>query len=382
LQFISDTASLERFCDRLSTQDFITVDTEFMRERTYWAQLCLIQAASEDEEAAIDTLSADLDLTPFLELLNEAPPLKVFHAARQDLEIFYKLSGQLPNRLFDTQVAAMVCGFGDSVGYQTLVRHFTEEDVDKSARFTDWSHRPLSDRQISYALSDVTYLRTIYKGLSDELDRTGRHRWTEEEMSLLLSPSIYDAPPENAWKRIKHRSRDIHFLGRLKAVAAWREREAQKRDLPRNRIVRDEAVMELAAHPPHDSKELAKVRGVSDKFAHGPMSQTLFTALKDAQPLDKSMLPKKPDRQHIANASDLMDMLKLLLKLKANEANVAPKLIASNDAIEAFAVKNHSNSPLLQGWRAEVFGRDAAKLKEGRLGIKMNDGSIAFFDID
>lgn len=382
MQFISDTASLEKFCDRLSTHDFITVDTEFMRERTYWAQLCLIQAASEDEEAAIDTLSPDMDLTPFLELLNEASPLKVFHAARQDLEIFYKLSGRLPNRLFDTQVAAMVCGFGDSVGYQTLVRHFTEEDVDKSARFTDWSHRPLSDRQISYALSDVTYLRTIYKGLSDELGRTGRHSWTEEEMKLLLSPSLYEAPPENAWKRIKHRSRDIRFLGRLQAVAAWREREAQKRDLPRNRIVRDEAVMELAAHPPRDSKELAKVRGVSDKFAHGPMSQTLFAALKDAEPLDKSLLPKKPDREHVTNASDLMDMLKLLLKLKANEADVAPKLIASNGDIEAFAVKNHSHSPLLQGWRAEVFGRDAAKLKEGRLGIKMNGGSIAFFDIE
>ncbi|MGD8325482.1 MAG: ribonuclease D [Sphingomonadales bacterium] len=381
MQLITDTPTLEQFCARLSEHPYITIDTEFMRERTFWAKLCLIQAASEEEAAAIDVLSPDLDLTPFLELLNEGTPLKVFHAARQDLEIFYKLSNQLPNKIFDTQVAAMVCGFGDSVGYQTLVRQFTDADVDKSARFTDWSRRPLSDRQIQYALSDVTHLRTIYRGLKDQLGDNGRLNWIDEEMKVLVSPSTYDIDPQAAWKRIKHRSRDVKFLGRLQALAAWRETEAQTRDLPRNRIVRDEALMEMAAHPPKNAKDLAKVRGISDKFANGPLAKTLFSALENATPIDKSHLAKKFDRSHTPNNSSLSDMLKLLLKIKAKETGVAQKLIATNDEVERFAMNDHQDLAIMKGWRKEIFGEDAEKLKEGKLAFRMDDGNILFFDV-
>lgn len=377
LQPITTTDALARLCARLDGEPFVTIDTEFMRERTYWAQLCLIQVASPGEEAAIDALADDLDLAPFFDFLNRREPLKVFHAARQDLEIFYKLSGDLPRPVFDTQVAAMVCGFGESVSYQALAQHFTKAKLDKSARFTDWARRPLSERQLRYALSDVTHLRDVYRGLTAQLTEQGRQDWIAEEMALITDPATYDTDPEQAWRRLRHRSRDAKFLGRLKAVAAWREREAQARDLPRNRIVRDETVLEIAAHPPAGPEELAHVRGVSEKFAHGPMGKTLFAALDLAQPLNGAEMPARHDHRAAQHNAAALEMLKLLLRIKAKDAGVAAKLIATSDALERLAARPQADHPVLRGWRGEVFGRDALKLLTGDLSLGLDGGDIA-----
>ncbi|RME62143.1 MAG: ribonuclease D, partial [Alphaproteobacteria bacterium] len=335
---ITETAALAALCARMRNARFVAVDTEFIRERTYFAQLCLIQIASDDEAVIIDPLAANLDLAPFYALMNEADVLKVFHAARQDVEIFYHATGTAPRPLFDTQVAAMVCGFGESVGYQTLVAKYAKKRLDKTARFTDWARRPLSRRQLGYALDDVLYLRDVYDGIRQDLARNERQGWLEEEMAVLTAAETYRIDPDNAWRRIKHRSRDPKFLGRLKAVAAWREEEARTRNLPRNRILRDESLLEIVGHPPADAAGLAAIRGLSRKFAESPQGQRLLAALGAAMPLPDSDMPTDP-RPSGAPVKDalLTDLLKLLLKIRCRQAGVAPKLVASMHDIERLA---------------------------------------------
>ncbi|GAB4137146.1 MAG: ribonuclease D [Sphingomonadales bacterium] len=382
---ITDTDQLAAFCARLAQAPYVTVDTEFIREKTYFAQLCLIQAACDEEAAVIDPLAPGIDLAPFYALLNEANALKVFHAARQDVEIFYHATGQAPNRLFDTQVAAMVCGFGESVGYQTLVAKYAKKRLDKAARFTDWARRPLSPRQLGYALDDVLYLRDVYQGLSQQLARNERLDWLEAEMAILTAPETYRVDPGNAWRRIKHRSRDPEFLGRLKALAAWREDEACTRDLPRNRVLRDENLLEIASHPPQDAAGLATMRGLSEKFAHGHQGARLLAALAAATALPKAEMPVD-ERPGGAPVKDnlLSDLLKLLLKIRCREAGVAPKLVASTSDIERLAREDAPDIPALQGWRHALFGADAMKVKSGELvfqadgdGVKLLSAAIS-----
>lgn len=367
---IADSPSLAALCDRLRQSAFITVDTEFVREKTYYPQLCLVQVAGADEARAIDALAPDIDLTPLFDLMADPKVLKVFHAARQDIEIFLNLSGQVPAPLFDTQVAAMVCGFGDSVGYETLATQLARARIDKSMRFTDWTQRPLSERQLHYALADVTHLRIAYEKLRKKLDKNGRLPWLEEEMAELTDAATYQVAPEDMWKRLKPRSSSPKFLAVLREVAAWREREARERDLPRQRVIRDETITEIAAHHPTTVAELARVRGLGKNQIEGRMGAAIMEVVGRAlalpedqcpQPLDKTDLPK--------GIGPVVDLLKVLLKLKCDEHDVAQKLLANTSDLEAIAADDQADVAALHGWRRELFGADALKLKHGRIAL-------------
>ncbi|WP_173980518.1 ribonuclease D [Magnetospirillum sp. UT-4] len=370
MPMIADSRALAELCDRLSTAPYITVDTEFMREKTYYPQLCLVQVAGPDEAKAIDPLAPGMDLAPLFELLANPKVLKVFHAARQDIEIFLHLSGAVPAPLFDTQVAAMVCGFGDAVSYETLASQLAKARIDKSMRFTDWALRPLTEKQIQYALADVTHLRVAYEKLVRKLEKNGRAAWLDAEMAELTTPATYQVEPENAWRRLKPRSSSPKFLAVLKELAAWREREARERDIPRQRMLRDETLMEIAAHHPADTTELGRTRGIGKGLVEGRMGVAILEAVKRGLALPEDQIPKPPERVEVPRGlGPVVELLKVLLKMKCDEHGVASKLVANVADIEAIAADDDADVPALHGWRRELFGEDALKLKHGRLGL-------------
>jgi ribonuclease D len=375
MRIVDSTGELEALTAELAKTPYIALDTEFMRDQTYWPKLCLIQVAAPGVEAIIDPLAADLDLSTFHVLLTDTRIMKVMHAARQDIEIFFHRAGVIPDPLFDSQVAAMVCGFGEAASYETLARKLAHVEIDKSARFTDWSRRPLSARQLEYALADVTHLRTIYEALSKDLARTHRTSWVEEEIAALKDPNLYRLEPKDAWKRLKPRTSSKKFLAILAAVAAWREREAQTRDVPRNRVLKDEAILEIAAHPPDDATSLEHIRAVPKGFGASRQGKGLLEAIAEgrhSQP-PEGFVMERPRRKREPSQSAI-DLLKTLLRLRAEEARVAPRLIANSDDIEKLAAFEDDGVAALHGWRENVFGRDARLLREGKLAIALQKG--------
>jgi ribonuclease D len=371
MKLITTTDDLAAFCKPLAATEFIAVDTEFMRERTYWPKLCLAQVAGPDDAAAIDALAEGIDLAPLDELMANAKVLKVFHAARQDLEIFYLRMNQVPQPLFDTQIAAMVCGHGEAASYESLATKLAKAKIDKSSRFTDWSRRPLSERQISYALSDVTHLRVVYEKLRRQLEKSGRLSWITEEVAVLNDPATYRADPEQAWRRLKPRGASPRLLGTLKEVAAWRERTAQRIDIPRQRLLRDEQLLEIASHAPKTTEDLAMTRGLGRGFAEGWQGREIMEAIERARNVPEADLPtrdKAPEQLRAPSA--VVDLLRTLLRLKAEQAGVAGRLVASADELDRLAAGKRDIAAL-RGWRREVFGGDAVDLIEGRLALSL-----------
>ncbi len=367
---ITTTEALAALCARLRTERFVTVDTEFMRERTYWPELCVVQLASDTEVAVVDAQAPGIDLAPLGELLADTAVMKVFHAARQDIEIFVLLFGDVPRPLFDTQVAAMVAGFGDQVGYDALVANLTGGHIDKAHRFSDWSARPLSAAQITYAAADVTHLRRAYEKLCERLEREGRLDWVAEEMAALGDAGSYRANPETMWERLRPRTNSRRLLGVLRAVAAWREREAQRSNIPRQRMLKDEALLEIAAVAPTDAEGLARARGITRGFAEGKTGTSLLAAIAEAKALPESDMPEVPAHRDGPRPSPaLVSLLKVLLAAKCEQHNVAPKLVANSEEIDRLATEDEPEVPSLHGWRAEVFGTDAMELKAGRLAL-------------
>ncbi|KAB7648710.1 ribonuclease D [Polymorphobacter fuscus] len=375
---ITDTETLAALCARLAEADFVTVDTEFMRESTYYPDLCLVQVASPTEAAAIDPKADGIDLTPLLKLLVEDEVLKVFHAGGQDLEIIYNLTGKTPAPLFDTQIAAMALGLGEQIGYTNLVAAYSGVQIDKGARFTDWARRPLNDRQLDYAIGDVTHLATLFPKMVDKLRRTGRGAWLDEEMARACDPATYANDPDKAWTRLRLPSRKPEVLGRLKALARWRELEAQDKDVPRGRIIKDETLGDLAGSPPRSQADLAKVRGLSAAWAANAIGDRLMRCLQDAGPLPADEMPaREAQRPGLSSEGALIaDLLKLLLKIRSKETGVAPKLIVRGDDLDALAAGVRDGLPVLQSWRRGLFGDDALALVEGRLGFVVKDGKL------
>ena len=382
---ISDSRTLADLCARLARSPYVAVDTEFMRENTYWPVLCLIQIADDKEAAAIDPMADGIDMTPLLDLMvNNHDVLKIFHAGGQDLEIVHNLTGKTPYPLFDTQIAAMALGMGEQVGYQNLVESWMGVKLDKGARFTDWARRPLDKRQIDYAIGDVTYLVQIFPKLLEKLKRTGRGDWLDQEMERLGDPTSYVNEPEEAWQRVKVPSRKPDVLGRLKALAAWREREAQGKDLPRGRIMKDETLADVASHPPRAQADLAKVRGLSQSWAGNDIGARLMAALEASAPMTDDELPARDDRKPGLGKDGALvaDLLKLLLKIRSKETDVAPKLIARTDELELLAAGHREGLSILNGWRYEQFGRDALDLVEGRTGFAVQNGKLKMTRIE
>ena len=376
---ITKTDDLAALIARMSAHDFVAVDTEFMRENTYWPILCLLQIATPDEAAAIDPLAPGLDLTPLLDLLvRNDRVLKVFHAGGQDLEIIHNMTQKMPTPMFDTQIAAMALGYGEQIGYSNLIESILGHTLDKGARFTDWSRRPLDKRQIDYAIGDVTHLATIFPKLVAKLRKTGRGAWLDEEMERLADPSSFDFPPEEAWKRLKLPSRNPQVLGRLRALAGWRETEARQKDLPRGRIVKDDTLVDIAGHPPKTQEDLGKVRGLSAGWRNNDIGARLMSALEKAQPVEPEALPSREPRRPglTKDAALVSDLLKLLLKIRAKESGVASKLIARSDELELLAAGVREDLNILSGWRFEEFGRDALDLVEGRLAFATEHGRL------
>lgn len=375
---IANQAELETFCKSLSDKPFITVDTEFLREKTYYPKLCLIQVSDPDGTAfAIDPIAGELDLAPLFDLLFDPKILKIFHAGRQDLEIFFNMTSKVVAPFFDTQIAAMVCGYGDSVGYENLVRNITGESMDKSSQFTDWSKRPLSQRQIDYALGDVIHLVKIYRKLSAELEQRGRTEWVFEEEGVLTDPRTYMNDPDKAWERIKIRSPKPKTLAVLRALAAWREREAQRRDMPKPWVMRDETLADMAAQMPQTPDQLKKIRGFNGDHANGSTGKALLDVIDKAVSSDRATWPKIPERKIIPpHAQATIEVLKLLLKVNCLDHDVAPKLVADSEDLEAIAMKDDADVPALKGWRFEVFGKDALALKDGKIAIGLENGKI------
>ena len=370
MPLITDTPALEKLVSRLGKAPYITIDTEFIRDRTYWPKLCLVQLADDHSAHAIDPLAPDIDLAPLYELLFNPDVLKVFHACRQDMEIVYHATGRLPKPIFDTQVAAMVCGYGEAASYETLVKQIIGARLDKSARFTDWSRRPLSERQIAYALGDVTHLRGVYEHLAARLAETGRESWVAEEMAILTNPDTYRLDPSEAWKRIKTRSSSPALLARLKVLAEWREAQAQKRDIPRNRVVRDEVLLEIAAHPPQAAEDLSHIRGLSKGFQTSQMGMSLWQAIERARAAPVDAAAGVPDRGRTRRPTPpVAELLKVLLRIRCREAGVAARLVASSADIDRIAADDHADVKALQGWRYALFGRDALALKAGRIAL-------------
>jgi ribonuclease D len=371
MKLITTTDELAAFCKPLANTEFVAVDTEFMRERTYWPKLCLAQVAGPDEAAAIDALAEGIDLAPLDELMANPKVLKVFHAARQDIEIFYLRMNRVPTPIFDTQVAAMVCGHGEAASYESLATRLAKARIDKSSRFTDWARRPLSERQIAYALSDVTHLRVVYENLRRQLEKTGRLPWIAEEMAVLNDPATYRADPELAWRRLRPRGASPRMLATLKEVAAWRERTAQRIDIPRQRLLRDEQLLEIASHSPKTNEELALTRGLGRGFADGWQGREVLEAVERAVKLPEADLPvrDKPPEQLRAPGA-VVDLLRTLLRLRCDEADVATRLVASSDELDRIAAGKR-DVHALRGWRREIFGKDAIDLVEGRVALAL-----------
>jgi ribonuclease D len=381
MNLITKTQDLTVFCQAVLGQSFVAVDTEFLRESTYWPKLCLIQAASAGVEAVIDPQAEGLDLRPFLEVLAAPHVLKVFHAARQDLEIFYRLMGALPAPLFDTQIGAMACGYGESIAYDALVQAMLRQRVDKSSRFTDWSRRPLSEAQLEYALADVTHLRALYPIMAKDLADHGRADWLKEEHDSLIDPANYDTTPENAWQRLKVRKHGADYLTALKVVAAWRERQAQARDTPRARVMKDEALFEVAEQRPRTAAAFDRLRIVPKGFG-GSRGGIELAKLLDEALSDPGRQPERTERREPGPQASgpTIELLKVLLRRQAEAHGVAPRLIANAADIEAIAADDNAAVAALQGWRREVFGAQALALKSGALGLRLKDGQVEVFE--
>ena len=376
---ITDSKTLSDFCARIANSSYVAVDTEFMRENSYWPDLCLVQVADSHEAAAIDPKAPGIDLTPLLNLLvDNEDVLKVFHAGGQDIEIVHNLTGKAPHPMFDTQIAAMALGLGEQIGYGNLVDAWLGVQLDKGARFTDWARRPLDKRQIDYAIGDVTYLIKIFPKMLEELKKTGRGDWLDQEMERISDPSNYENDPADAWKRVRIASRKADVLGRLKALAAWREMEAQDKNLPRGRIVKDETLADIASHPPRAQEDLGKVRGLSATWKTNDIGARLMSAIKASQPLDRDEMPERdPKRPGLGKDGALVaDLLKLLLKIRSRDIDVAARLIARSDDIDALAAGVREGLSILEGWRYEQFGRDAVDLVEGRLAFAVKGGRL------
>ncbi len=375
MAIIDTTEALDALMTELKGANYVALDTEFMRDHTYWPRLCLMQVAAPGIEAIIDPMAEGIDLTSFYDLLRAPGIIKVLHASRQDIEIFYIQGEVIPDPLFDTQIAAMVCGFGESASYETLARRLAHAEIDKSARFTDWSRRPLTKRQLEYALADVTHLRVVYEALAKQLERTGRAAWLEEEIAALKEPSLYKLDPALAWKRLKPRTTNKRFLALLACVAAWREREAQARDQPRSRILKDEALLEIAAHPPETAQALEHIRTIPKGFAASRMGKALLDEVArgaDAEPPPEIEAVRA--RRKREPSPSAVDLLKTLLRHCAEAAGVAPRLIADAEDIERLAAHEDDGVPALHGWRAEVFGNKALALRDGKLALALEKG--------
>jgi ribonuclease D len=380
---ITKQKELDELCQSLAAQPFIMVDTEFLREKTYFPKLCLIQVCGPDKKAyAIDPLVKKLDLKPFLDILLNSEILKVFHAARQDLEIFFQLCGKVPSPLFDTQIAAMVCGYGDSVGYESLVRNITGGQLDKSVQFTDWSRRPLTDRQLEYALGDVTHLCDIYLKLSAELTKTGRMSWVFEEEKILADPATYVNDPYEMWRKIKIKSPKRKTLALLRELAAWREIKAQEKNLPRSWILKDETLADMAAQSPKTPEELEKIRNFPKEAAKGDTGAQILSLLEKVRKMPSADYPDIEKKSPIPQSvSGVVDILRMLLKVQASESGVAAKLIADSDDLEAIAMQDDPDTLALKGWRYELFGREALALKNGEIAIGMRGNKITKFKV-
>ena len=377
MQVVTNTQDLADLCRRLAAHDYVTVDTEFLREQTFWPKLCLVQLAGPDIEAIVDPLAPGLELDPLWKLMADESTVKVFHAARQDLEIVWTMAGLLPHPIFDTQVAAMVCGFGDSVSYGNLVKKIAGKDIDKSSRFTDWSRRPLSDKQLTYALGDVTYLRDIYTHLNAQLDKSRRHAWVDEEMAVLTTPATYQTHPEEAWKRLKLRVKNRKALSVLMELAAWREQLAQSQDVPRGRIMKDEALYDIANQAPTATEQLSRLRSLSEGFSRSARAKDIVEAVKRG--LDRDMSEVPPIRQGqplTAEATATVELLKVLLKSAAARHEVAPRLLADSSDLEKIAAQDAPEVAAMHGWRRQLFGEDALALKRGELALSLKNGEV------
>ncbi|MES1201558.1 MAG: ribonuclease D [Pseudomonadota bacterium] len=382
MRLITETADLQELCQAFASQAYVAVDTEFMRETTYWPKLCLIQAAAPDAEGVIDPLAPNLDLTPFLEMLADERVLKVFHAARQDLEIFMKLAGKLPSPVFDTQIAAMAAGHGESIAYDALVQAVLKRRLDKSSRFTDWSRRPLSEAQLAYALADVTHLRDLYPKLADHLASEGRSDWVAGELAQLLNPDIYDTAPENAWRRLKLRKTTPDYVLALQTAAAWRERQAQYRDVPRGRIVKDEALYEIAEIRPKGAADFDRMRAVPRGFGNSRNAQELIGDLTRAF-ADTARVAQRIDRPPPtpSGLGPTVELLKVLLRYEAERHQVAPRLIATVADLEAIAANDDADVEAMKGWRRDVFGARALSLKHGKIALRLKGGKVAIEEL-
>lgn len=377
MHLITTTKDLAQACARLALHDFVAVDTEFIREQTFWPKLCLIQMAGPGVEALVDPLAAGIELKPFYALMANAQVTKVFHAARQDVEIVWNQARTIPTPLFDTQVAAMVCGFGESVSYVNLVKQVLGRDLDKTSRFTDWARRPLSENQLTYALGDVTYLRDIYPRIKSELERTHRSGWLDEEMADLIDPATYAADPEQAWQRLKLRIKNRKSQAVLMELAAWRERAAQAQDVPRNRILRDEALYDVVSHAPTTPEKLSELRTLSEGFARSARAKEILEAVQRGLARDTRALPAIRSGVPLpAEKVALVDLLRVLLKSCAARNKVAPRLIADGDDLERLAVEDAPDVPAMRGWRYELFGAQVEQLKRGQLALRIERGEV------
>ncbi len=388
MQTLTTTEELAAFCTRAAQAPYVTIDTEFLRERSYYAKLCLLQMAipgpdgpDSGDAVLVDPIAGDLSMAPLYALLRDTSTVKVLHAARQDLEIFYIEGQALPQPLFDTQIAAMVCGFGEQVGYETLVRKVAKASLDKTSRFTDWSRRPLSEAQKTYALADVTHLRVIYEHLSQRLAETGRRGWVEEELAVLTDPATYVVQPDEAWKRIRTRSSSPRFLAVVQALARFREEFAQSRNIPRSRVMKDDALLELASTRPTSVDELGRARLLLREARRGEIADGILAAVREAMALPGEALPKpEPDRGQMNVNPALADLLRVLLKAKAEEAGVAQKLIASAEDLDGLAA-GRRDMATLKGWRRDLFGADALRLCNGEIALSAKGSSVRIIPV-
>ena len=382
MELITSTDVLAAFCARASEYDYVTVDTEFLRETTYWPRLCLLQVATDDEAVLVDPLSDGLSLAPFLALLANAEVRKVFHAARQDIEIFVKLTGKVPENIFDTQIAASVCGFGDSVSYDNLVRSVTGVELDKSSRFTDWSARPLSEKQRVYALADVTHLRDIYKNLIEQVDKTNRSDWVEDELSVLRSVDTYVVQPENAWERLKAKLNRPRDIAALQQLAAWREKRAQDTDQPRSRVLKDDALVELAMQRPTAPEGFEKLRAVQRGYGRSSAAAEIIGIIKSVEAMPKTALPPMPERFRGPSPKGAVgDLVRVLLKAVSEQHGVAARIIATSDDIDALVLDDEADVPALKGWRRKLFGEKALAIKHGKIGLAATRKGIIEIEI-
>ena len=383
MRMVETTAELAALLAEFEGTPYLALDTEFMRDQTYWPKLCLLQIASPKTAAIIDPLAPGMDLAPLYALIKSPDIVKVFHAARQDIEIFWHQGGVIPDPLFDTQIAGMVCGFGEAASYETLARRIAHVEIDKSARFTDWAHRPLTERQLEYALADVTHLRVIYEALDKELKHNHRESWVAEEIAALKDSDLYALDPKNAWRRLKPRTNSKKFMAMLAAVSEWREREAQTRDIPRGRVLKDEVLTEIAAHPPHDAEMLERIRAIPKGFAASKMGKSLMEAIEAGR---TGTAPDNPQgdmkRRKREPSQSSIDLLKTLLHLRAEDAKVAPRLIANADDIEKLAAHEDDGVAALHGWRRDVFGNDALAMRDGKLAIALERGEAVVVELE